>query len=106
MLEYNEYLQELHSQENAKMRRIAKIDHELKYTIPEQIRRLNKERKNLTKSISHNMRLRNKVINELTEINKIFDKHAQINKLIEEGKDIPADLSKDFITFPLSNHLK
>lgn len=90
-------LQKLHDEESIKMKRIGKIDHELKETIPLQIRRLLKERKNLCKSVSHNMRLRNKIINELTE------KQAKINKYIEGGKKIPTELSKDVITFPPSH---
>lgn len=37
-------------------------------------------------------------------IQKIANKHAKINKCIQEGKPIPKNLSKNFITFPLTDN--
>jgi len=34
--------------------------------------------------------------------NQMIEKHALINKLIEEGKEIPKELIKNFVSFPLS----
>jgi hypothetical protein len=38
----------------------------------------------------------------LKEMRTIIEKHSEINKLFEEGKEIPKELSKNFVTFPLS----
>ena len=40
------------------------------------------------------------------KMNEVVEKHKTINKLFEEGKEIPSELTKDFITFPITNNPK
>jgi hypothetical protein len=48
------------------------------------------------------MKTTSKSIN-LEAFNKLFAKFEKINSFIESGQDIPKELSKNFISFPLSD---
>lgn len=61
-------LQELHNEENIMNKRIRNIDCEVNKKIPAKLLQLSKEKGKLTKAISKNMKLRNKIINEMTSL--------------------------------------
>jgi hypothetical protein len=55
-----------------------------------------------TKTIAHP--INKTTLFNMKALKQLADDHAKINRLIEEGKEIDPELSKNFVTFPISNN--
>jgi hypothetical protein len=55
-----------------------------------------------TKTITHP--IKKTALFNMKALKQLADDHAKINRLIEEGKEIDPELSKHFVTFPISNN--